>query len=79
MTGETSLIDYERLEREADNFAESFRTADPFPHIVIDDFLSPEFVAHLNENFPDLSIRDKPGLEHIPVILPNGDEAELGK
>lgn len=79
MTGETSLIDYERLEREADNFAESFRTADPFPHIVIDDFLSPEFVAHLNENFPDLSIRDKPGLEHIPVILPDGNEAQLGK
>ena len=79
MTVETSLIDYERLEREADNFAESFRTAEPFPHIVIDNFLSPDFVAHLNENFPDLSIRDKPGLEHIPVILPDGNEAQLGK
>lgn len=77
--GETQIIDYGRLLSESDAMAERFREADPFPHIVIDDFLSTEFVARLNACFPDLSAKKKSGLVHIPVILADGTEAQQGK
>ena len=60
--------------------AEQFRMADPFPHIVIDDFLSGDFISRLNNEFPDISAKKKTGsTAHIPVILEDGTEAQLGK
>ena len=72
-------IDYERLTAEADAMAEQFQNASPFPHIVIDNFLSEEFVHRLNNNFPDISAKKKAGSGHIPVYLDDGSEAQLGK
>ncbi len=36
----------------ADSFAQQFASAKPFRHVVIDNFLSPEYVARLDEEFP---------------------------
>ncbi len=72
-------IDYARLNAEAESMAAAFATADPFPHIVIDNFLSTETVACLNGNFPDFERKQKAGSTHIPVILDDGSEAQLGK
>lgn len=40
---------YNSLEK----FSESFQTAAPFPHLVLDDFLSPEFFALFKSNFTE--------------------------
>lgn len=77
---EAQVIDYQRLTNEASAMAERFQCADPFPHIVIDDFLSAGFVAALNAQFPDISAQKKSGsTAHIPVLLDDGTEAQLGK
>ena len=79
MDSDIQIIDYDRLLREAEDMAERFRRASPFPHIVIDDFLPADFVSRLNENFPDFSRKKKSGSTHIPVFLEDGSEAQLGK
>jgi Rps23 Pro-64 3,4-dihydroxylase Tpa1-like proline 4-hydroxylase len=76
---DTQIIDYQRLQAEVENMAQRFRDAQPFPHIVIDNFLSPEFIARLNSEFPDLAAKKKAGSTHIPVVLEDGSEAQLGK
>lgn len=73
------VIDYDRLMGEADGMAQAFREASPFPHIAIDDFLSADFVASLNASFPDFAAKRKTGSIHIPVVLEDGTEAQLGK
>ncbi len=73
------IIDYEKLQARAQAMADSFASAEPFPHIVIDDFLPAEFVSQLNAGFPDFSRKKKSGSVHIPVILEDGSEAQLGK
>lgn len=75
----TGTIDYERLLEQSDAMAEDFANADPFPHIVIDDFLPAAFITQLNTCFPDFSRKKKSGAVHIPVILEDGSEAQLGK
>jgi len=73
-------IDYERLVSRAETLATDFAAARPFPHIVIDDFLPAGFVAQLNAAFPDIAQKKKGGkTAHIPVILEDGSEAQLGK
>lgn len=72
-------IDYEQLTTQADAMAEQFQNADPFPHIVIDQFLPPEYVALLNDHFPDISAKKPAGAAHIPVYLEDGSEAQFGK
>lgn len=73
-------IDYEGLVSRSDAMAADFAAARPFPHIVIDDFLPAGFVAQLNEQFPDIAEKKKGGkTAHIPVILEDGTEAQLGK
>jgi Rps23 Pro-64 3,4-dihydroxylase Tpa1-like proline 4-hydroxylase len=37
-------IDFDKLDRVAEESAESYDDADPFPHIVIDDFVNPELL-----------------------------------
>jgi len=41
-----------RLRHDADRLAASFREREPFRHVVIDDFLEPEFCAQLFHEFP---------------------------
>ena len=79
MAGELQPIDYDRLSVEVDDMAHRFQNADPFPHIVLDDFIPQEFVAQLNANFPDISAKKKAGSGHVPVYLEDGSEAQLGK
>src|SRR6185436_6461449 len=45
------LIDHVLLERR-DELAERFRSAQPFPHLVIDRFFEPSFCGKLIEEFP---------------------------
>jgi hypothetical protein len=75
----TRIIDYDRLLAESDAMADAFANADPFPHIVIDDFLPDDFISALNTSFPDFARKKKSGSTHIPVILEDGSEAQLGK
>lgn len=73
------IIDYENLEKESDKLAIACRQASPFPHLVIDNFISAEYISELNKQFPDFSIKNKSGSSHIPVPLEDGTEAQLGK
>ena len=45
------ILDIDRLSREADSQADSFTNAEPYPHIVIDNFLSEEACDALLEEF----------------------------
>ncbi len=76
---EQPVIDYGRLFDGVEDMARQFREAEPFPHIVIDDFLPPAFVDRLNAQWPDVAAKKKAGSTHIPVILEDGSEAQLGK
>lgn len=79
MSNPTQLIDYDKLMQASDGLAEKFRDAEPFSHLVLDDFLPAKFIATLNANFPDIAAKKKTGSAHIPVILEDGTEAQLGK
>ncbi len=46
------LLDYARLEPLMLGGAAAYRAAEPFPHIVVDEFLPPETVAALLPHFP---------------------------
>lgn len=47
------LLDYRRLQQVAREQATSFQTAEPFPHIQIDDFISPALVDAIVAEIPD--------------------------
>jgi hypothetical protein len=59
-------IDYDRLYAMADRRRGEFRTARPFPHIVIDDLLDPETYGQVRAAFPppDSPIWKKPENAH---------------
>jgi hypothetical protein len=42
----------------------AYRAAEPFPHIVLDDFLPPAFAAEVLEHFPD---EDRANDEHYEM------------
>ncbi|HEX7857249.1 MAG TPA: 2OG-Fe(II) oxygenase [Sphingobium sp.] len=46
------MIDFDRLEREAANFADRFKNADPFPYVIIDDFCHAEPLDALTAQIP---------------------------
>lgn len=48
-----NIIDFNRLERDALEFKEQWRTARPFELIVIDDFADPVILADIHRQFPD--------------------------
>ena len=79
MSNSSQFIDYDKLIAASDELAEDFRSAQPFPHLVMDSFLPAGFISKLNANFPDISAKKKSGSIHIPVILEDGTEAQLGK
>ena len=47
------LFDYEKLFSFAEQNKQHYLESAPFPHIVIDNFISPELVSELNKGFPD--------------------------
>lgn len=48
------LIDLERLERDLERLREQYRSAEPYPHIVLDDFLVPDAAGQAVKEFPAL-------------------------
>ncbi|MEP1471042.1 MAG: 2OG-Fe(II) oxygenase [Halieaceae bacterium] len=52
---ETTLLDYDRLRKRLIAEHEEYTSADPFPHLVVDNFLSPEITDALIEGFPAAS------------------------
>ena len=75
----SSAIDYRRLEASLPEMREAYQRAQPFPHIVLDDFLPLAQVRLLNEQFPEDEAKRKTGVDHTPVLLEDGQEAQLGK
>src|SRR6478735_10176129 len=50
--GISHLLDYERLNAIAESKSHAYQNANPFPHIVLDDFLDVQLVAQLVKSFP---------------------------
>jgi len=46
-------LSYERLDALAEQYASSYETADPFPHVVMEDFANPDFLRQVCSEFPD--------------------------
>lgn len=71
------VFDLHRLQALAEQQAAAFRTADPYPHIVIDDFLHPSSVEELARVFPgptDAVAWDHYAAPGLEVKLGCGDE-----
>ncbi|MGH9185892.1 MAG: 2OG-Fe(II) oxygenase [Acidimicrobiales bacterium] len=49
----TSLVDFDRLERDGDDLHDAFASGWPFRHVVIDHFADPAGLAELVEEIPD--------------------------
>jgi len=54
-----SYLDYARLQRLAETESENFLSAEPFPHLVVDDFISPAVVDLMVDDYqmPDDRIK----------------------
>jgi hypothetical protein len=52
-----SVLDFDRLEGEIDGLHERYQAADPYPHIVIDDFLESDAAKAAIAEFPPLDAR----------------------
>jgi hypothetical protein len=44
MTVTSPEVEFDKLDRIAENQAAAYQSAEPFPHIVIDDFANPELL-----------------------------------
>lgn len=53
------MINYEKLERNAENLAEQFQKAAPQRHVVLDNFLLPDIALEASSKFPRLSEMDQ--------------------
>jgi hypothetical protein len=71
------VFDYERLMAFAAENAAPYAAAEPFPHIVIDDFIPESLVHHLTARYPDL--RERPGQEAVSATMDDGSPAQAGK
>lgn len=72
-----NVLNYEQLEQAMIGGASAYRSADPFPHIVIDDFLTPELVSQFAALFP--KPRVKPGQEDRSADTADGVPAQFRK
>jgi Rps23 Pro-64 3,4-dihydroxylase Tpa1-like proline 4-hydroxylase len=52
------FFDSDRLMKIADHFSESYRVAQPFPHVVIDDFVPDEVLQEVVREIPEPGDRD---------------------
>jgi Rps23 Pro-64 3,4-dihydroxylase Tpa1-like proline 4-hydroxylase len=73
-----TLVDFRRLFDIARERAKEYRTAEPFPYIVIDDFLPPESLATILDAMPRL---DDEHLKwgNLNANLPDGRPAQASK
>jgi hypothetical protein len=67
-----AILDYSRMQNAAGRQAAAYRAADPYPHIVIDDFLAPATAEQALGEFPS---PDSPGWTHWVHL----NESKLGK
>lgn len=72
-----SLLDYQYLGNLMPKARQRYQTADPFPHIMIDDFLAPALVGALLPHFPQAVI--KPGQEDRSADTTDGAPAQFRK
>ena len=72
-----SILDYQHLRRQMR--AQTYRGADPFPHIVIDNFLAVEAVRAIAANFPGQAVKSRLGLADRSVSMEDGFRAQAGK
>ncbi len=49
------MFEYQSLMQIADQKSAEYQENKPFPHVVLDDFISPELVESINCNFPDMT------------------------
>lgn len=63
----TNLLNYPKLEKLAAESAEAYRSAQPFPHLVIDNFISPQVVDALLKDYqmPDDRIKQDDNSEAL--------------
>ena len=59
-----------------DDLARTFRSAEPFEHIIIDDFFRAEYLEQLIGEFPDIERRGRRTKEHLREIAPLGPAYE---
>lgn len=75
------VYDLDRLDRIARDHAEQFRNADPYPHLIVDDFLKADSVAEMARMFPtpdDERIHwDRFGADGFEVKFGSPDEANF--
>lgn len=71
------LLDYARLQKIASTQQEAYRHADPFPHIVIDNFIPPAAVDTLLADFP--MPQDRINHDDASERLDAGDVAQFRK
>lgn len=62
---ENELIDYARLEGSLPSASPSYRSAEPFPHIVLDDVLTPAAFKDAVEVFPGIKDEFWKGYLHV--------------
>jgi len=72
-----AVFDYARLMRFAAESAPAYAAARPFPHIVIDDFLSAEMTRYIAARFPVLA--ERAGQEAVSALMVDGRPAQAGK
>jgi hypothetical protein len=71
------LLDYQHLGSLMPEARERYRDADPFPHIMIDDFLTPQVVSALAPHFPQAVV--KAGQEDRSADTAEGAPAQYRK
>jgi Rps23 Pro-64 3,4-dihydroxylase Tpa1-like proline 4-hydroxylase len=57
--GINPLLDYEKLAAIAESKSNTYQSANPFPHIILDNFLNEQLVEQLLQRFP--TIKEKAG------------------
>jgi len=73
------LLDSNKLEELATEQADSYRNAEPFPHIVIDDFLAPDVLRAVIDEFPSPYIAQESWSYKQGVEDDYGDQAQHKK
>jgi len=72
-----TVLDYDYLDRAMVRRADAYRNADPYPHIVVDDFLKPEVVERILPLFP--APRVGPGQYDRSADMEDGAPAQFRK
>src|SRR5262249_55210297 len=63
--GDEGVFDYARWEGRLDALAPAYRAAQPFPHVMLDDFLLAPFADRMREEFPAVTDREWIHYRHV--------------